>query len=178
MVVCDVIGASSDFKVLKPVVVLDSVDVVDVLVAVERASKMALHDVAMLKHVEAAACELDVSVFADSASNESIAALARAEAHVASGCPAWLDVELSAARFAGETDSHSSAPIRWWRSDTSCHNGTSLKGLRAHMTGSWEGLRAVPQPSHWRAASVAGAVMSRTMSTSAPRIPPLLPLRS
>ena len=55
MVVCDVTGPSSEFKVLKAVVVLDLVEVVDVLIGAESAAKMALHDEAMLKDVDAVA---------------------------------------------------------------------------------------------------------------------------
>ena len=51
--VCDVIGPSSEFKVLKAVVVLDAVEVVDVLVLAESAPKVALHDEAMFEDVEA-----------------------------------------------------------------------------------------------------------------------------
>ena len=43
------------------------------------------------------------------------------------------------------------------------------RGLRAHTIGSQDGFRAVPHPAHWRAASVAGAVMLNNP-------PPLNPL--
>ena len=62
MVVCDVIGPSSEFKVLKAVVVLDAVDVVDVLVLAESAPNVAFHDEAMFEDVEASAGELNVAV--------------------------------------------------------------------------------------------------------------------
>jgi hypothetical protein len=160
MVVCDVSGASSEFKILKPVVVLDLVEVVDVLVGSESAAKMALHDEAMLKDVDASSGELYVAVGADLSGDVAVAAAARAEAHHPSGGSARLDCELSSARFAGESDSHISAASRWWMRDSSCPKGTVFKGFRACTIGSIAGLRAVPQPCHWRAASVAGAVMS------------------
>lgn len=85
MVVSDVIGASSEFKVLKAVVVLDAVEVVNVLVGSESAAKMAFHDDAMLEHVEASSGELYVAVPTDASGDEAVAALARAEAHVPAG---------------------------------------------------------------------------------------------
>jgi len=112
MVVCDVIGPSSEFKVLKAVVVLDAVDVVDVLVLAESAPNVALHDEAMFEDVEASAGELNVAVWSDASGDVSSAALTRAETHVAPCCPAGLDGEVSSARFAGESDSHSSPPIK------------------------------------------------------------------
>ena len=149
MVVCDVSGASSEFKVLKAVVVLDAVEVVDIVVGSERAANVALHDEAMLKDVEASACELNVSVSAYPSRDVSIAALTRAEAHHASLCPAGLDGEVSSARFAGESDSHSNPARAWWTVATSRQsNGTMLNGLRAHTIGSWLGLRPVPHPCH------------------------------
>ena len=42
----------------------------------------------------------------------------------------------------------------------------SSKGLRARTMGSWAGLRAVPQPSHCLASSVAGAVMGTEMGST------------
>jgi hypothetical protein len=113
MVVCDVSGASSELKILKPVVMLDSVEVVDVVVESESAPKMLLHDVAMLKDVEPASSELNVTVPPDFPGDELIAASARAEAHIASCGSARLDSELSSARFAGESDSHIRLPKRW-----------------------------------------------------------------
>lgn len=80
------IGASSEFKILKPVVVLDAVDVVDVVVGSESAPKMLFHDEAMFESVDACAGELNVAVFADTSSDEATAASARAETHVAAGC--------------------------------------------------------------------------------------------
>lgn len=85
MVFSDMTGASSEFKVLKPVVVLDFIDVVHVLVGSERAPKMALHDDTMFQQVDAVACELNVAVFANSSSDVPVAALTRAETHHASG---------------------------------------------------------------------------------------------
>jgi hypothetical protein len=84
MVVGDVSGASSEFKVLKAVVVLDAVEVVDVVVESERAAKMAFHDPAMLEDVEASSGELNVPVLADSSGDVPRAAVTRAEAHVPS----------------------------------------------------------------------------------------------
>lgn len=136
MVVCDVIGPSSELKVLKPVVVLDLVEMVDVLVLPESASKVALHDETMLEDVEASAGELNVAVSSDASGDVSSAALTRAETHVAPCCPAGLDGEVSSARFAGESDSHSSPPSMWWRRSISPPDGTTLNGLRAHTTGS------------------------------------------
>ena len=81
MVVCDVTGASSEFKILNAVVMLDAVEVVDVLVFPESAPKVTLHDLAMLKDVEASACELNVAVGPDAPGDVSRAAFTRAEAH-------------------------------------------------------------------------------------------------
>ena len=111
--VCDVIGASSEFKVLKAVVVLDAVEVVDILISPESAAKMPLHDEAMFEDVDAAACELNVAVASHPWRDVSRAALTRAETHHAAPGSAWLDGELSSARFAGDRDSHSN-PARAW----------------------------------------------------------------
>jgi hypothetical protein len=81
MVVGDVSGASSEFKVLKAVVVLDAVEVVDVVVESERAAKMAFHDPTMLEDVEASSGELNVPVLAGSSGDVPRAAVTRAEAH-------------------------------------------------------------------------------------------------
>ena len=87
MVVADVICASSEFKVFKTVIVLDSVDVVNVIVGSKIAPNMLCHNLSMLKHVEAIPGDLNVSVFADSSRDVSVPALARAEAHVSSCGP-------------------------------------------------------------------------------------------
>jgi hypothetical protein len=114
MVVGDMTGASSEFKILKAVVVLDFVDVVDVFIGSESAAKMALHDDTMLKHVDSTARELYVAIFADSSGDVSVAALTRAEAHCGSPfSSAWLDRESVSARFADESDSHSSPAMAW-----------------------------------------------------------------
>jgi hypothetical protein len=112
MVVGDMIGASSEFKVCKSVIVLDFVAVVDVFVGAESAAKMLFHDVAMFENVESSAGELNVSVFTDSACDVCVAAFARAETHHSALGSAWLDVEAVSARFAGESDSHVIAPSR------------------------------------------------------------------
>lgn len=91
MVVCDVIGASSEFKVLKAVVVFDAVEVVDVVIGAESAAKMALHDLAMFQDVEASAGELNVAVSSDASGDVPSAALTRAETHHAASCPGFLD---------------------------------------------------------------------------------------
>ena len=41
-----------------------------------------------------------------------------------------------------------------------------VSGLRARMAGSMQGLRAVPQPSHWAASGVAGAVSGHDSASS------------
>ena len=87
MVSGDVSGASSEFKVLNAVVVLDLIDVVDVLVGRESAPNMALHDETMLQNVEPASGELNVSVVPDSSGDVAVAASARAETHHAPCCP-------------------------------------------------------------------------------------------
>ena len=145
--VCDVTGPSSEFKVLKAVVVLDLVEVVDVLIGAESAAKMALHDEAMLKDVDAVAGELYVAVSSYPSRDVSRATLTRAEAHHAPSRSTWLDGELSSTRFAGDRDSHSNPARAWWTFATNRQsNGTTLKGLRAHTTGSCAGFNAVPQP--------------------------------
>ena len=48
-----------------------------------------------------------------------------------------------------------------------------VSGLRASTMGSAAGLSAVPQPSHWRAASVAGTVSGS--SAAVPRSPDIEP---
>ena len=73
-------------KVLKTVIVLDTVEVMDMLFGRESAPKMTLHDLTMLEDVEAASGELNVTVGTDSSSNEVIATSARAEAHMTAGC--------------------------------------------------------------------------------------------
>lgn len=113
MVFGDVSGARSEHKVFKAVVVLDLVEVVHVFVFPESAPKMLFHDVAMLQDVEAASGELNVPVSPDASSDRAIPAFTRAETHVASCGAGWFDGESSSARFAGESDSHSSAPIMW-----------------------------------------------------------------
>lgn len=80
VVISDVIGASSELKILKPVIVLDLVDVVNVLVGSELASQMLLHDEAMLENIEAVSGELNVAVAANSPVDDSVAALAAAMA--------------------------------------------------------------------------------------------------
>jgi hypothetical protein len=66
MVIADVTGNSDQLKVLKAVVSLVSVEMVDLLVLRERASKMTRHDEAMLKDVEASRSgDLDISVVSD-----------------------------------------------------------------------------------------------------------------
>lgn len=85
MMLGDVSGASSEFKVFKAVVVLDAVAVVNVVVGSESASKMAFHDDTMFKHVEASAGDLYVSVGADLSRDVLTTAAARAEAHASSG---------------------------------------------------------------------------------------------
>ena len=102
-------GSSSEFKILNAVVVLNAVAVVDVIVWPERASKMALHNETMLKHVEAVAGKLDVSVFSNSPRNVSIAARARTEAHTAPD-PLWLDCKLHPAGFASDNNRHTKPP--------------------------------------------------------------------
>ena len=81
VVVCDVIGSSSELKVRKPIVRLVAVDVVDMLVGSERAPKMSFHDDAMLQSVDSSSRELHIAVPSDSSSDEARAARARAEAH-------------------------------------------------------------------------------------------------
>ena len=106
-------GARSKFKVLKPVVVLDFVEVVDVFVGAESAPKMALHDEAMLKDVDSVARELNVSVASYFSGDGSIPALTRTEAHIAACCSGWLDSESVSARLAFESDSHSNPASAW-----------------------------------------------------------------
>ena len=107
--IADVTGSSSEFKILKPVVVLDAVNVMDVFVWSESAPKMAFHDDAMLQHIEAIAGKLDVSVFPNASRNVSIATRARAEAHTTSD-PFRLDGELLSASLADDNDSHTKPP--------------------------------------------------------------------
>jgi hypothetical protein len=59
------VANSKEFKVLKAVVSLDAIDVVDLLPPAESAPKMALHDEAMLKLVDAGTRDLDVPVVPD-----------------------------------------------------------------------------------------------------------------
>jgi hypothetical protein len=84
MVLGDVTGPSSEFKVRKAVVVLDAVAVVNVVVGAESTPKMALHDVTMFEHVDASPGELNVSVPPDSSGDVLSTAAARAEAHMSS----------------------------------------------------------------------------------------------
>jgi hypothetical protein len=79
-------GASSELKVLKAVVSLVAVDVVNVVVGSESAPNMALHEQTVLQYVEAAPSELNVAVPSDSSGDMPVAARARAETHISSGC--------------------------------------------------------------------------------------------
>jgi len=110
MVLGDMSGASSEFKVLKPVVMFDAVDVVDIIVESERPSKMLLHDEAMLKDVKTTSGKLDVSVSPYFSRNAFIAAAARTEPHVASFRSARLNGKLHGAGRADEANRHSSPP--------------------------------------------------------------------
>lgn len=69
MVVADVTGHSDQLKVRKAVVSPVAVEVVDLLMLCESASKMLPHDEAMLKDVDARAGDLDVSVVSDAANS-------------------------------------------------------------------------------------------------------------
>jgi hypothetical protein len=69
MVLSGMVSDVEHHKVLNPVVRLALVDVVDVLSRSELAPKMALHNEAMLKNVDACSGELNISVSSDGASD-------------------------------------------------------------------------------------------------------------
>ena len=82
MVVADVICPSSEFKVFKTVIVLDSVDVVNVIVGSEIAPNMLCHNFSMFKYVEAISGDLNVPVAPYLSGDCSVSAFARTEAHI------------------------------------------------------------------------------------------------
>lgn len=109
VVVADMTGDRHERKVLKAVVSLVAVEVVDLLPSSEAAAKMLAHDEAMLKDVEASACDLDVPV-GSLASNR---LATRADTHPdPSGAPSV---------------SHISAASAWWISPVDCT--TTLNGF-------------------------------------------------
>jgi len=65
MEVSDMTADRHEDKVLRAIVVLDAVSVVDLLPAPEITAKLALHDEAMLKAIDAASGDLNIPIGAD-----------------------------------------------------------------------------------------------------------------
>jgi hypothetical protein len=103
---------SKQFKVRKVVVSSVSVSVVNVRIGPELAAKMLLHDDTMLKQTLSASDELNITVLADaSLDNSMVARLASSTAVTdAPTGTAWLDIELTSATPAGDSNRHSAHP--------------------------------------------------------------------
>ena len=105
------IGDIKDLKILKPVVMLDTVSVVYVLPPVETAPEMLFHNVAMLKYVVAASSEPNISAAADGPIDRApryAAAIHRTESDASASEPGRFNLEHVSTNFAGDID-HSSA---------------------------------------------------------------------
>jgi hypothetical protein len=156
-----VISDANDAQVFQAVIRSVSVLVVDMFIRRQLSPKMALHDDAMFQSVCPASGKLHIAIMPDFPSDDSVfnaAAVHRAEPDPFSSA-ARLDAEHVSTSFAGDID-QSRASIVTEHFARILANGTALNGLRAHTTGSKLGFSAVPHPSHVRASSVAGAVIS------------------